>query len=116
MHGSSLSSGIIASQTRASFGFRRKHVELRENFDVGFDGAGVRAAFAESACSMRCTSRSSSMISVPNAIVAFSAASGSMNSVCPLELVSWTMPGSVPAYSALIGITKRPSRSVTTRS
>ncbi len=34
--------------------------------------------------------------------------SGSTKTVCPLDDVSWTTPGTLPAKSALIGTTKRP--------
>ena len=40
-------------------------------------------------------------------------AAGSMKRVAPLELVSWTMPGKLPRYSAFTGTTKRPLRWVT---
>ena len=82
--------------------------------------ASISAARAptsrDSASRMRATSRSSSICSVRTRLLASSAASGSTNSVCPLELVSWTMLGRLDANSALIGITNRPLRTVTMRS
>ena len=37
-------------------------------------------------------------------------AAGSIKSVAPLALVSWTMPGMLLRYSAFTGTTKRPLR------